>query len=105
MLHDDMQGHDALLDGLDFDPVKGVVSLRLQAYPKPDASTRTAIVVLFEGVTAVAMHADVASLAGNRFAGNVSYWHMADSRGTSYIYLAEGYIAITAEGVPKVVQS
>jgi len=34
ILTDEQQGHDALFDGLDFDPVKRTVSIRLQAHPR-----------------------------------------------------------------------
>jgi len=55
-------------------------------------------------VATLAVNADVASLASNRFAGTVSYWHIAESKGTSHIYLAGGYIAVTHGTAPKLIR-
>jgi len=50
------------------------------------------------------VNADLASLASNRFAGTVSYWHIAERKGTSHIYLAGGYIAVTHGTAPKLIR-
>lgn len=92
MLYDDMQGHDARLEGVDFDAAKRTASVHLLAYPETNASKRVAISILFECVTSLALNADLASLASNRSAGNVNHWHIAEREGTSHIYLIEGYI-------------
>lgn len=104
ILTNEQQGHDALFDGLDFNPVKRTVSIRLQTYPAHDAAERIDVVLVFEKVATLAVNADVASLASNRFAGTVSYWHIAESKGTSHIYLAGGYIAVTHGTTPKLIR-
>jgi len=73
MLYDDMQGHDARLEGVDFDAAKRTASVHLLAYPETNASKRVAISILFECVTSLALNADLASLASNRSAGNVNH--------------------------------
>lgn len=101
MLYDDMQGHDARLDGVDFDAEKRTVLVHLLAYPETNASERIAISILFEGVTSLTLNADLASLASNRSAGNVNHWHIAERDGISHIYLVEGYIGISSQSAPQ----
>ena len=104
MLYDDLQGHDAVLNGVEFDPVKQTVSVRLLAYPELNDSKRLSIEIAFKDVASVALNADLVSLAANRSAGNVNHWHIAEGEGTSYIYLTEGYIAISSRSAPKLVR-
>lgn len=101
MLYSDMQGHDARLDGVEFDAEKRTVTVHLLAYPEKNASKRVAVYILFEGVTSLALNADLASLASNRSAGNVNHWHIAEREGTSHIYLVEGYIGISSQSAPQ----
>ena len=103
MLYDDMQGHDAQLNGVDFDAEKRTALVHLLAYPDANASKRVAISILFEHVTSLALNADLATLASNRSAGNVNHWHIAEREGTSYIYLIEGYIGISSQSAPQLV--
>jgi hypothetical protein len=99
-----MQGHDALVDGVEFDAANKTASIHLLAYREADASERVAITILFESVVSLALNADVASLTSNRLAGNVNHWHLAEGEGTSHIYLTEGYIAVSSRSAPQLVR-
>ena len=101
MLYDDMQGHDARLDGVEFDVEKRTALIHLLAYPDTNASKRVAISILFDGVTSLALNADLVSLARNRSAGHVNHWHIAEREGTPHIYLTEGYIGISSQSAPQ----
>ena len=103
MLYDDMQSHDAQLEGVDFDAEKGTASVHLLAYPETNAPKRVAVTILFEAVTSLALNADLAALATNRSAGNVNHWHIAEREGTSHIYLTEGYIGILSQAAPQLI--
>jgi hypothetical protein len=89
MLDDDMMGHDARLESVDFDAEKGTAAAHLLAYPETNASKRVPITILFRSVTSLALRADLAVLASNRSAGNVNHWHIAQE-GAWHIYLVEG---------------
>jgi hypothetical protein len=104
MLYDDYQGHDSLLEGIDIDTVKYTASIRLLSYETPGSPERIPITIDFSNVTSMTMQADMIQLANNRFAGTVAYWHIAEGTGTSYIYLIEGYVAVTADTPPKLVR-
>jgi len=104
MLYEHTLGHDSRLDGIDFDAVMQTASVRVLAYPEPNASERVAITILFKDVESFAVNADLASLANNRSAGNVNHWHIADGGGTSHIYLTEGYIMISSRSAPEMVR-
>lgn len=96
MLYDEQQGHDAQLDAIAIDVLGRTVTLRLSAYPTPDAPERGAVEVAFTNVEQVQSIADLVKLQDNRSAGNVNHWHVADGPGSSYFYFVEGFLVITA---------
>lgn len=101
MLHDDLLGHDSLLEGMAFDPVKRSATVKLLSYESQDARERVSIEIVFSDVDAVTFSADCIALADNRGAGNVAYWHIAEAAGVSHFYLVEGYISITSKAAPE----
>jgi hypothetical protein len=104
MLYDENQGHDALVESVVFDAAAGIVSVKLLAYPRADSGDRKAIEIRFSDVDSVNLAADLQSLDDNRSAGNVAYWHIARGAGTSFFYLIEGYLAITARAAPELLE-
>lgn len=101
MLYDEQLGHDSQLDGMSIDALAQSVSLRLSSYPSEGASDRVAIEICFTDVEQVQTLADLAELSDNRAAGNVNHWHIATGPGTSYFYLVEGCIMISAKNAPS----
>jgi hypothetical protein len=101
MLHDDQLGHDSLLDGIVFDPVKRSAVVKLLSYEGQEAPERVPIEIVFTGVGALTLSADCEALDDNRGAGNVAYWHIAQDAGVSHFYLVEGYVAITSSASPE----
>lgn len=101
MLHDDQLGHDSLLEGIVFEPVKRSATVKLLSYEKQETPERVPIEIVFTDVDAVTFSADCVGLAANRWAGNVAYWHIAEAAGVSHFYLVEGYISITSKAIPE----
>jgi hypothetical protein len=83
------------------DVPRRTVSLCFLSYPLEEASERVAIEVVFSNVTSVNTVADLLTLEDNYSAGNVNYWHIAEGPGTSYFYLVEGCLTITAGSAPS----
>lgn len=104
MLYDEQSGHDALLESIEIDAVKNAVSIKLLAYPELNASQRFPIEITFSDVTCVTTQADFIRLAENRCAGTVNHWHIAKGPGTSYFYLIEGFLSVTSNSVPELVE-
>lgn len=102
MLYDEQQGHDAQLDALAIDVLGQTVIVRLSAYPSQDAPHREAVEIAFDEVEQVQTIADLAMLVDNHGAGNVNHWHIAAGPGSSYFYLVEGCLVVTAKAAPKI---
>jgi hypothetical protein len=103
MLYDETQGHDAQLAGIAIDILARTVSLRLSAYPTQGATERVVIEIAFSEVDQVQTIADVVRLRDNHTAGNVNHWHIAEGPGTSYFYLVEGCLLVTARAAPVLI--
>ena len=102
MLYDQQQGHDAQLDAIVIDVLGRTVTVRLSAYTTPNGPERDAVDITFTNVEQVQSLADLAKLQDNRSAGNVNHWRIADGPGTSYFYLVEGCLVVTAGSAPTV---
>lgn len=101
MLYDnETDGHDSQVESITVDVLRQTVSLALSSYPSLDASDRVAIEVTFNEVTSVNTLTDLVKLADNHSAGNVAYWHIQKGPGTSYFYLVQGCLVITARSAP-----
>jgi hypothetical protein len=97
----DWNGHDALIESIAINALENSVSVRLLAYPNEKSKERTPIEVTFLDVETITSNANLDSLSGNASAGNVNHWHLAVGPGTSFFYLVEGYIAVTARKALK----
>jgi hypothetical protein len=101
MLYDEeTSGHDAQLEEVLIDVISQTVTLRMAAYPDPQASDRILISVMFENVEAVQTIANLAELAVHQAAGHLAYWKVAKGAGTSFFYLAAGCLSVTARTAP-----
>ena len=96
--------HDALVDRFEVDFLAGTALLVLHAHDNWPNLPRTRLEIAFTGVSNVTTSADLAALRDNASAGNVNHAHFADEPGpgTSYVYLVQGYVAITADQPPKI---
>lgn len=99
---EDLELHDATIQGMDVNYSERIVVLRLEIYADSHAKDRVAAEIRFSGVERLSDVSDFGSLADNLFAGNVTYWSPAAGYGTTNIYLAGGFIAITAQSVTVV---
>lgn len=94
--------HDAVLLGINLDPVARSAEIRLAYYPSEQASERVAGTLRFSGVSHFNQLADIELLAEHAKAGNVSYWVTGETPGLTHIYLARGLISVTAASVELV---
>ena len=101
MLYAAQMGHDAQILSVSFDVMAKSVSIRIAGYKSDNARDRQQATITFEQVTDLLVSADINELLDNHGAGNVNHWHIAQAAGTSYLYLVEGYIAITAAYPPS----
>lgn len=96
---DDIELHDALLTTMETDFAAKTVRIALEYYATSEDAKRTGIMIIFEGVGSISQIADVGRLQQNAFAGNVNYWRAGENGMSTYIYLSDGCIAITAEKI------
>ena len=96
-------GHDALVESITIDHIQKSVSVRLLAYRDEDAGDRNPIELRFSDVESVTTSANLDRIADNSSAGTVNHWHLAEGPGTSFLYLIEGYVAVSARSGVKLV--
>lgn len=102
MLYDEQQGHDSQIDAIAIDVLCRTVTLRLSAYATEESPKRDAIEIVFRDVEQVQCIADLVKLGDNRSAGNITHWHIAHGPGSSFFYLIEGCLVVTAQTAPTV---
>ena len=96
---DKFELHDALIHRTNIDYPKKSVVVELAFYPNPGASSRTNAEIHFSGVSSISHSGDFGHLADNASAGNVNYWAPAEKGGTTFIYLVNGVLSVTAKKV------
>ena len=96
--------HDAQISGARIDYSKRTVAFELAFYKSEQAPRRTRAVLRFDGVSALSHIADFARLADNFKFGHVQYWVPESGRGTTFIYLMDGAISITAKRARMIVK-
>jgi hypothetical protein len=104
MTLDDWYDHDSLIEQVLIDVVTRTVSVKVLAYDGgPGSTKRVSFTIVFEKVDAVNTAADLGELAANTFAGHVNHAKLAEGPGTSYLYLVEGYMSVTAGSAPRLI--
>lgn len=97
--------HDALLKKLEIDYVRNAAVVGIEFYESPDASSRKSALITFDGVRSISKICDLERMQKNARAGNINYWAPTRGKGTTYIYLVDGCMAITAQAVRFDIQS
>ncbi|MEW8508946.1 MAG: hypothetical protein AB2598_19830 [Candidatus Thiodiazotropha sp.] len=92
--------HDAILEGFSvlYGEKSAVIDIAFYQ-DQTESKERTSAQIIFAGVERINEVSDLIHLEQNKFAGNVAYWHPAAGKGTTYIYLVSGVLAITAQSV------
>jgi hypothetical protein len=96
---EDIELHDAVIDSVNTNYRKQTVSVAVRYYPDQKDKKRVSAKVVFSGVERLSEVSDFRALSENKTFGNISYWHPADGEGTTYFYLTEGIVAITAKAI------
>lgn len=92
--------HDALLRRAFVDYTERTMKIDFEYFASTEDSNRKALSICFEGVDSISQISSLDRLKKNAFAGNVNYWLPSEKDGgTTYIYLADGCIAIKADQV------
>lgn len=96
---DNVNLHDATLVSVEMRCEVLALTLHVMFYPVETLRSRQRASICFEGVSQFSMFSDLAQILDNSKAGNISGWRVGRSGGTTYIYLLEGCIAVTADRV------
>jgi len=92
--------HDAVIDSVTTNYHEKTVTVTIHYYPdQKESRKRIPAKVMFSGVERLSEVSDLLALADNENAGNISYWHPSMGKGTTYFYLTEGVVAITAKAI------
>jgi hypothetical protein len=96
---DTVELHDAIIERVNIDFSAASVVIHIAYYQDHDSQQRVHAKLVFEGVELISGIADLNRLRQNSAAGNINYWRPSESGGTTYIYLVDGCIAVTAKAV------
>lgn len=92
--------HDGVLKNINVDFVLQEISITCNIYLSNEATEKTPIEIKFEGVESISKIVNLLNLKNNSSAGNINYWVLSSSsKGTTYIYLSDGCIAISANKI------
>jgi hypothetical protein len=95
----DLELHDACVKKMNVDYISKTVSIDLDFYENSNSCDRQSGSIIFEGIESISQICDFNRLSHHFDAGNVNYWVPAQRGGTTYIYLTDGCIAITAKKI------
>ena len=91
--------HDAILLGINLDPVNSTAEIRLAYYPSEGASDRIEGTLKFGDVINFNQLLDFELMKKHASFGNISYWVTGETPGLTHIYLARGLISVTSKSV------
>ena len=97
MNHEEIELHDANLKSTTVDYVSQTVVLEIDYHLSEQAGGRIAASFKFSGVFIYNENSSIDELKKHSIFGNISSWTPAIGPGTTYIYLARGFISITAK--------
>jgi hypothetical protein len=96
---DKIELHDALINSVKIDFEAGSVAIDIAYYASAESRQRVPAVLLFEGVESISQTLSMARVRQNAAAGNINYWVPSDGSGTTYIYVVDGCVVVTAKSV------
>ena len=97
MKHEEIELHDANLKSTTVDYVSQTVVLEIDYHLfSEQGRSRIAASFKFSGVSTYNENSSIDELKKHSIFGNISSWIPAFELGTTYIYLARGFISITA---------
>ena len=100
MSYENIELHDANLKSTLVNYVAKTVALEIDYYPTEKNKQRVSATFNFSGVSDYNENANLKELlAHSKAGGNISYWVPALKAGTTYFYLARGFISITAKSI------
>ena len=99
MNHEDIELHDANLKRSTVDYLNQIVQLKIDYYPTEQSKKRITATFKFSGVSSYNENSSIKEIKEHAKFGNITSWAPADKSGTTYFYLARGFISITAKGL------
>jgi len=99
MNHEDIELHDANLKLTTVDYVTKTVVLEIDYHPTEQSQGRISASFKFSGVSSYNENSSIDEIKNHSKFGNIVSWAPAIESGTTYIYLARGFISITALGL------
>jgi len=101
--YENIELHDANLKSTSVNYVAKSVTLEIDYYPTEQSKQRISATFEFSGVSDYNENSSVTELfTHSKVGGNISYWVPAPKAGTTYFYLARGFISITAKSIAVV---
>ena len=100
MSYENIELHDANIKSTSINYVAKTVVLEIDYYPTEQSSNRIAATFKFSGVSDYNENSSIKEMSvHSKCGGNVSYWVPSLKAGTTYFYLARGFISITAKSL------
>lgn len=96
---DEINLHDALIKELSVDYGAKIVVINIAYYKTEQSPKRQEAIITFKKVQSISQITDFERLEMNAWAGNVNYWVPAEFGGITYIYFADGCLAIHAKKI------
>ncbi|WP_156956381.1 hypothetical protein [Stenoxybacter acetivorans] len=99
MLPEEIDLHDSVIKSMCVDYERCGVAIEVDSYLSDDSKHREPISIKFNNVSSMSKICDFIALQKNAKPGNVCYWNPSQFLGTTFIYLSDGCLAITAESI------
>ena len=103
MSYEKIELHDANLKSTSVDYEAKSVAFEIDYYPTEQSKQRISATFKFSDVSDYNENSNFKELFNHsKVGGNISYWVPALKAGTTYFYLAHGFISITAKSIAVV---
>jgi len=95
----DIELHDALIKNMKIDYATKCITINVEFYKNKDERNRVSALIVFDEVESFSEVSNFDALHSFVSSGNIVQWVPAQGKGTTYIDLTGGCIAITAKQV------
>jgi len=100
MSYESLQLHDANLKSTSINYVAKTVALEIEYYPTEQSNNRISAIFQFSDVSDYHENSSVKEMSvHSKCGGNISSWEPSVNAGTTYFYLVQGFISITAKSL------